>query len=297
MIPAKVYNKRTRRKGNFQACAMVVPSTGVSRRYGAIVARVLVAANTPEVPVRVYNPCDGPVTINKFATLGQLQTPESIRPCPRINDTATLPAEDRATLSVGRVAAEQQPQAVTPTEQPATCPSVASSQAAPGQKPTAATNTDVPAHLAKLYEHSVRQLPDEHKATVAALLRDYSDVFAASSSDVGKTHLVQHIVDTGQEKPIQERVRRFPYEQSKEIEKQVTAMKEQGIIQESNSRWASNVVLVKKKDGTWRMCVDYRRLNAKTKNTDPYMLPRIDETLDRLSKAKFFSTAEWLPPG
>ena len=72
VIPAKVYNKRFRRKGNFQACAMVVPSTGVSRRYGAIVARVLVAANTPEVPVRVYNPWDSPVTINKFATLGQL---------------------------------------------------------------------------------------------------------------------------------------------------------------------------------------------------------------------------------
>ena len=132
VIPAKVYNKRFRRKGNFQACAMVVPSTGVSRRYGAIVARVLVAANTSEVPVRVYNPCDSPVTINKFATLGQLQTPKSIRPCPRINDTATLPAEDRATLPDGRAAAEQQPQAVAPTEQPATCPSVDSSQAAQG---------------------------------------------------------------------------------------------------------------------------------------------------------------------
>ena len=71
-------------------------------------------------------------------------------------------------------------------------------------------------------------------------------------------------------------------------------MKEQGIIQESNSQWASNVVLVKKKDSTWRMCVDYRRLNMKTKNTDPYMLPRIDETLDRLSKATYFSTLDLL---
>ena len=74
-------------------------------------------------------------------------------------------------------------------------------------------------------------------------------------------------------------MRRFPYEQTKEIEQQVKTMKEQGIIQESNSRWASNVVLVKKDDGTWRMCIDYRRRNVKTKNTDPYMLPRIDETL------------------
>ena len=67
-------------------------------------------------------------------------------------------------------------------------------------------------------------------------------------------------------------------------------MNEQGIIQKSNNQWVSNVVLVQKKDNTWRMCVDYRRLNMKTKNTDPYMLPRIDETLNRLSKAKYFST-------
>ena len=106
--------------------------------------------------------------------------------------------------------------------------------------------------------------------------------------------MVKHVVDTGQEPPFQERVRRFSYEQAKEIEKQVRTMNEQGIFQENNSQWASIVALVKKNDQTWRMCVDYRRLNMKTKNSDPCMLPRIDETLDRLSQARYCSTLDLL---
>ena len=60
------------------------------------------------------------------------------------------------------------------------------------------------------------------------------------------------------------------------------------------SEWASNVVLVKKKDGAWRMCIDYRDLNLKTLNPDSYMLPRIDDTLDALSRAKYFCTLDIL---
>lgn len=71
-------------------------------------------------------------------------------------------------------------------------------------------------------------------------------------------------------------------------------MQEQGTIQESNRPWASNVVLVKKENQSWRMCIDYRRLNMKTKNSDPYMLPRIDETIDRLWQARNFSTLDLL---
>ena len=287
VIPAKVYNKRTRGRTGFQACAMVEPARGIHRQTGAIVARVLVAANKAEVPVRVFNPCDKPITINKFTMLGKLNTPEGIRHYQHPDDLHELPDEP-ATAAINKVTA-------TSGVAAATTPKEGNTAATPAQQHfVAVAGVNVPAHLKTLYEQSTQQLKEEHKQMVAKLLCDYSDVFAKSPTDLGKTHLVQHIIDTGQEKPIQERVRRFPYEQSKEIEQQVKTMKEQGIIQESNSRWASNVVLVKKKDGTWRMCVDYRRLNAKTKNSDPYMLPRIDETLDRLSNAKFFSTLDLL---
>ena len=52
--------------------------------------------------------------------------------------------------------------------------------------------------------------------------------------------------------------------------------------------------MVKKKDGSWRMCIDYRDLNMKTLNPDSYILPRIDDTLDALSRAKYFCTLDIL---
>ena len=61
-----------------------------------------------------------------------------------------------------------------------------------------------------------------------------------------------------------------------------------GLIQPSDSPWASNVVLVQKKDGTQRFCVDYRRLNAETVK-DAYPVPRIDDTLDALAGARWYS--------
>ena len=63
------------------------------------------------------------------------------------------------------------------------------------------------------------------------------------------------------------------------------------IIQPSNSPWASPVALVKKKDGTLRLGVDYRRLNKITKK-DVYPLPRIEGALDRLHSAKYFSSMD-----
>lgn len=76
------------------------------------------------------------------------------------------------------------------------------------------------------------------------------------------------------------------------IKKQVDEMLCYDIIQLSKSPWASLVVLVKKKDGTLRFCIDYRRLNKITKK-DVYPLPRIDDALDQLHNVRYFSSMDF----
>ena len=70
-------------------------------------------------------------------------------------------------------------------------------------------------------------------------------------------------------------------------------MLSKGIIQPSSSPWASPVVLVRKKDGSTRFCIDYRKVNAVTRK-DAYPLPRVDDTLDTLAGAKWFTTLDLL---
>ncbi|PIK44251.1 putative thy-1 membrane glycoprotein isoform X1 [Apostichopus japonicus] len=77
----------------------------------------------------------------------------------------------------------------------------------------------------------------------------------------------------------------------KEVKEQLQVMLDKGVIKESYSPWAAPMVLVKKGDGTIRICVDYRKLNDKTRK-DAFPLPRIHESLNALSKAKLFSTLD-----
>jgi len=104
-------------------------------------------------------------------------------------------------------------------------------------------------------------------------------------------HLVQHRVDTGGYPAIKQLPRRMPFSQREKVAELVKDMLEKGVIQPSTSAWASPIVLVPKRDGSLQFCVDYRKVNSITKK-DVYPLPHIDDILDTLSEARYFSTLD-----
>lgn len=101
------------------------------------------------------------------------------------------------------------------------------------------------------------------KLKLERLLLDYSDVF---SDELGYVDVVSHKIDTGDNAPIKQRPRRrLPYTYRNETSKHVKEMLDQNVIQPSTSAWAFPVVLVRKKSGQLRFCVDYRKLNQISK--------------------------------
>ena len=116
-------------------------------------------------------------------------------------------------------------------------------------------------------------------------------MFSDGSGDIGRTSLTSHKIDTGGQKPIKQPPRRLPLAKVDIAQKAIKEMHEQGVVEPSNSPWMSPIVLVKKKDGTQRFCVDYRKLNEVTRK-DSYPLSRIDTTLDALAGSKWFSTLD-----
>ena len=134
-------------------------------------------------------------------------------------------------------------------------------------------------------------LTEEQFHSLKKMIADNADVFALDDTELGNTNLVQHHVDTGDSPPIKQPVRRVLFVFRDKIATLVEEMENLGVIRHSASAWSSPMVLVPKKDGNYRFCIDYRKLNSVTKK-DVYPLPRIDDILDTLAGAKFFSTLD-----
>jgi hypothetical protein len=177
--------------------------------------------------------------------------------------------------------------------------------AAPGEAgahdPTLEGDKWVPVDLGQKGPHSEEELraylekdspnltPEQREQTLQILLK-YPEVV---TSVMGCTPLAEHRIDTGDARPIYgARFRKSPAE-VEETQRQVDELVKRGVVKESESPWAAPVVLARKSDGTWRFCVDYRRLNAVTER-DSYPLPRIDATLDRLGGSLYFTTMDLL---
>ena len=279
---------------------LMSPAKGVSSRGGATAkVRLVQAKRVPggkgaivEAQVDGLHPCGSPLLF---------------QPCPKVSgsigvtmeDTILIPDEDRRVyvpvsnqtrepvmlqsgLSLGRLEEFDVAPATDANELEGVC--VAKVCVEPDSVDAARKKK-----LASMLGADQPESADAKQMIIQAAL-EFSDVFAVDDEH-GEVKGVEHQIVTGDSQPIRQVPRRVPFALRGEISRMVHEMLDANVIEESASPWASPVVLVRKKDGTLRFCVDYRRLNAVTRK-DTFPLPRIDDLLDQLHGKKVFSTLD-----
>ena len=132
------------------------------------------------------------------------------------------------------------------------------------------------------------QLKVQQKRQLEGLLEKYQDVF---SNKPGRTNRMEHHIETQASRPVRLPPYRLPHAYRETVEKELKEMEECGIIEPSFSEWASPIFVIKKKDGTLRLCVDYHRLNSASER-EAYPMTRIDDLIDRVGNPRFISTID-----
>ena len=132
---------------------------------------------------------------------------------------------------------------------------------------------------------------DKYRDNIEPLILRNSDLFASKDTELGHTDTVRMKIDTGSADPIKLRPYRTPLNNRKIIDETIDEMLDAKVIRRSRSPWSFPVVIVDKKDGSKRFCVDFRKLNQVTKKNS-YPLPVIDDILALLGKANYFTSLD-----
>ena len=147
--------------------------------------------------------------------------------------------------------------------------------------------------LEKLDLSSLEAWPEDQAGKARSLLKEYHDIFSLVKRDMGHTNATKHkiILKGPDTPPFKERFCRILSSQLDEVREHLKLMLDAGVIWPSNSPWCNAVVLVRKKDGSLRFCIDFGKLNSLTvKGSHP--LPCICETLESLAGAAHYSTSD-----
>lgn len=264
-----------------------------------LIGRCVITPKSNKIPLKVLNSRNVPIRLKKGLILGELHQVETIMPM-RINADISKCEES---LSLCRLQSTEHkhhriiPENILPlnlqqeTEMRDIQQLASSLPKTHEPKADHATCTQLPQHLNELYEKSISQLNQNQQTRLRKLLFKHQESFAKSKNEVGKCSILKHSIDTGCAAPVRQPLRRTPQSYEGEEDKYVKEQLEAGTIRPSNSAWSSPLVMVRKKSGEIRVCVDYRKLNERTVK-DAYPLPRIDMCLDCLSSAKIFSTVD-----
>jgi hypothetical protein len=135
----------------------------------------------------------------------------------------------------------------------------------------------------------VVKLPSEYQQQAVTLFKDFSELFRTDI--LGTSKRFQHEIYLSDPTPI----RTMPYRISPalypQVQEKIQEMLEKGVIRHSNSPWSSPVVLIKKKENSLRLCLDYRKINEKTRH-DSFPIPRVQKVLDALQGERYFATLD-----
>ena len=140
-------------------------------------------------------------------------------------------------------------------------------------------------------EAHVGPLENHQQLQFQQMLENNIDICAKSQTDIGKTNLIQHKIITHEATPITQSPYRCNMKNRTFLQEEITKMKPQGFTQKSISPWAAPIVIVEKKGGDKRFCIDYRKLNNVIK-MDAYPLPRIDNLLESIRTSNWFTTLD-----
>ena len=254
ILPGKVKRRAGDLKCTSTVSMLFEPKPTFLKDLGLIACSTTTMNNSSTVPIRVFNPGDDPV---------EIKTSHDGLRCGYLTPTTIESEIFSKTDLVAQVGIDLA----------RTC------------------DGKLPAHLHDLFTRSCTHLTADEKHLVQEKLIQYQDIFSKGENDVGQTDLVEHKIVTESAVPIKQRPRPLPRKQNEEVERQIKILLETGMISVSDSAWSSPIVCVKKKDGSLRMCVDYRKLNSVTIK-DAHPIPPINQTIDALAGSQFFCTLD-----
>lgn len=139
--------------------------------------------------------------------------------------------------------------------------------------------------------HFGKDLTDSQRQALVTVLKNRQTAISKNDNDIGSTDVIMHDINTGGHVPVSRPPYRVNPIKQQVINQEVDRLLTTGVIEASASPWASPVILVKKSDGNWRLCIDYRSLNEITQPVS-YPMPRMDDIFDSLRGSKFFCTLD-----
>ena len=254
---------------------LIEPSEHFQETYPLCMAATLVDINNGcTCKVRVLNPFPTAMSIKQDAVLGQA---EPIEGKPRVIAKQESDEEDNF-YRARRIDLVQKSDVLC-----------SNATQGPREKFTDEVLKSLPDHLINLSERATKDLQCHEKQRVIGLINKFHDVFSKEEWNLGLTHLTEHAISTGDAAPIKQPPRRVLLAYAEKEKKAIEELQAKGVIRESVSPWASPIVLVSKKDGGVRPCVNYRKVNELVK-PDGFPLPRIQDCLDAVAGSRLFST-------